>query len=204
MQDFPLDPLELPQFQNISGKKVESLKKALEDPETVKWLKLSGPLMNDIFPITLPEELSKLTQLEILELEYYPSIDWNHQLQKLPQLKTLICLGNEFAPAGLILDEQLSDLEQLYLDLFYDIEIKDSFSHCKALKTLWIVESRVSGLEQLNHLSQLEELCLDIDNDEDIPDLSTIRQLRKLKITSKEGSPKWISKLPHLEHPETA
>ncbi len=195
---FPQEIEDTVELKNYKGQKIEGLKKALEDPKSVKWLTLQGGLMSDIGPLTLPDELEQLTELEVLEIIYYNSIEWTDVLSKLPNLHTIIALGNEFRPDGIKIGAELAQapkLRSLFLDIFFPVEIDESFSTCPQLRQVWIEECDVRGIKHLSKLSELEELSLDIEDKEDTSCLSKLEKLQRLRLGIRKQVPEWVKTL---------
>lgn len=195
---FPQEIEDTPELKKFEGEKIRGLEKALETPQSVKWLILQGGMMSDIGPLTIPQEIEQLSELEVLEIIYYNSIEWTDSLAKLPKLHTIIALGNEFRPDGMKIGKeiaQIPSLRALFMDIFFPIKIDESFSTCPQLKQLWIEECDVNGIEYVSKLTQLEELSLDIEDKEDLSCLTNLTKLKRFRLGIKEQVPEWIQKL---------
>lgn len=195
---FPQEIEERPDLKKYEGQKIRGLEKALENPKSVKWLTLQGGLMSDIGPLTIPEEIVQLTELEVLEIIYYNSIEWTDILAKLPNLQTILIIGNEFRPDGIRIGAELAQVANLHtlsFDIFFPIEIDEAFSNCQKLTRLWIEECEVKGIEHVSKLIGLEELSLDIEDNEDMSCLTALKNLKRLKLGVREKVPSWLQKL---------
>jgi Leucine-rich repeat (LRR) protein len=195
---FPQEIDFKPELKKYENQKTKGLKKALEDPKSVTWLTLQGGLMSEIGALTIPQEIEQLTELEVLEINYYNSIEWTDILAKLPKLHTLLVIGNEFRPAGIKLGAELAQIPNLHtlsFDIFFPLEIDEAFSRCQKLKHLWIEECDLRGIEQVSKLAEIEELSLDIEDKEDLSCLTKLGKLTRFRLGIREQVPDWIKEL---------
>ncbi len=195
MRPFPLDPESEPELQELWGEAVLGLDRGLENPEGVKWLTLRGGLMGDIEPITIPGGLSQFSRLQVLAIEHYMSVEITEVIGELPELDTLILLGNEFRTGSSTLGEHLpsaSKLRALYVDCFSPLELSKDLGTCNSLRKLWIDDCECDGTEVLGELAQLEELSIDFDLADQLPKLTGLTRLRLIR---SEPPPECVAEL---------
>lgn len=186
MRIFSDNPLVDTELVRLRKNHVIGLEKALKTPKQVEWLTLSGPVMDHIGPINIESSISQLSNLKVLEVEYYSSITFPESLVLLSKLHTIILLGNEFSPAELKLSSPLSDLQSLwavYASTFTTVIVDEEFANCPKLHKLMIDDCSFSGLSHICRITSLEDLSLDCPVKEDTTCLQRLTNLKRLRLT---------------------
>jgi len=124
-----------------------SIEQALQHPEKVEFLNLSGKKMN-----ALPVEITQLPELEILWLQNNPEMDWQEaciHLPQVPKLRALILSENKLKN----LPDCISEMKQLQiLDLSTnpDLDWEKSFDQLSTIPNLTVLSLTNCNLSSLH------------------------------------------------------
>jgi Leucine-rich repeat (LRR) protein len=133
-----------------------SIEQALQHPEKVEFLNLSGKKMT-----TLPVEITQLPDLEILWLQNNPEMDWQEaclHLPKVPKLRALVLSENKLKNLPECISE-MNQLEVLDLSTNPDLDWENAFDQLRTIPELTVLSLTNCNLTSLHpKIKQLKGL----------------------------------------------